>query len=406
MRNQIMKTPSFENKYQQLGQVYQLIEQFELIARTDLAKLSGYAPASITSLTKNLIDHKLILERTAQNLASRGRPAVGLSLSPFHWQFLCMTLSETEIALFVCDLSGNPIYQQQYELNLSSDNLAENVTTSLYDFLHSYPIELEKVLAVSVSVIGKLDRSKTTVTQLGNYALNCELSSVIQQIIAEKPVYFNEHFQLWLLAESTLGSLISHDDVIFLQLDDTINLSVLLRGELLHRDEHKRMNVDRMLMPKFSPLSDEIKPELSEKERYQLANQITFSALMPLIDRYLPNSFDETTQKIAWLCEQIQQENPKALAILEHITDNLSYMLFNLISIFSTEKIMFCSPLLSVKSPLFDKIQQKITDNLLQDDLHIDLVTSQYEWNSPMIPAAAIKYQLYSGNLIQNIIQL
>lgn len=39
-----MKTASLEHRYQHLGTVYRLIEQFELISRTDLAKLSGIAP--------------------------------------------------------------------------------------------------------------------------------------------------------------------------------------------------------------------------------------------------------------------------------------------------------------------------------------------------------------------------
>lgn len=400
-----MKTVSLDQKYHYLGRVYQLIEQFELISRTDLAKLSGYAPAAITGLSKNLIEHKLVLERAVQNLPSRGRPAVGLSLSPFHWQFLCMTISATQLSIFLCELSGKAIFQQHYPLDCVAENVQKNVTMSLKNFLALASVNDETLLAMSVSVIGKLDPTKTTITQLGNTSLCYELLPDLKQIL-DKPIYLNEHFQLWLLAESTLGSLISHNDVIFLQLDEAINLSVLLRGELLHRDEHKRMNVDKMLMPKFSTLSEFIARDVDEMSRYQLANQITFSALEKAIDYLLPNNLAQTDQKILWLCEQIQQETPEALQILEHITDNLSYMLLNLINIFSTEKIMLCSPLVSVKTPLFEKIREKITANLRQDSLNIDLVTSQYDWNSPFIPAVAIKYEIYAGNLIQNIIKL
>lgn len=400
-----MKTASLDQKYQSLGRVYQLIEQFELISRTDLAKLSGYAPAAITGLSKNLIEHKLVLERAVQNLPSRGRPAVGLSLSPFHWQFLCMTISATQLSIFLCELSGKAVHQHHYSLNLSNGDLAKTVTLSLKNFLTNYSVETNTLLALSISIIGKLDRTKTVITQLGNVHLESELLPELTEII-DKPIYLNEHFQLWLLAESALGSLISHNDVIFLQLDEAINLSVLLRGELLHRDEHKRMNVDKMLMPKFSELSEWIAGDLDEMTRYQLSNQITFSALEKVIDRLLPNEYKRIDEKIAWLCEHISQATPEALQILEHITDNLSYMLLNLINIFSTEKIMFCSPLVSIKTPLFEKIREKITANLRQDALNIDLVTSQYAWNSPFIPAAAIKYEIYAGNLIQNIIKL
>ncbi|MGX2966868.1 ROK family protein [Ursidibacter sp. B-7004-1] len=400
-----MKTASNDYKYQHLGQVYQLIEQFELISRTDIAKLSGYAPASITGLTKILIDNRLVLERTAQNLPSRGRPAVGLSLSPFHWNYLCITISSTTLSIFLCELSGKPIYQAKYPLpdNLIIDKVLLN---ALDDFLGNNPIDDERLCAVSVSIVGKLDKTKNIITQLGNYSLHCNLREILEKRL-NKPILINEHFQLWLLAESTLGSLISHDDVIFLQLDDEINLSVLLRGELLHKNEYKRMNVDRMVMPKFSELSDIVGQNLSDIERYQLINQITFSALEKLIDYYYPDNRNNTLQaKIDDLCQAILEDNSSALLILEHICDNLSYVLLNLISIFSTEKIMLCSPLVSIKNILFTKIEQKITASLRQEGLNIDLVTSQYEWDSPEIPSVAIKYEIYNGNLIQNIIQL
>lgn len=212
-----MKTASLDQKYQSLGRVYQLIEQFELISRTDLAKLSGYAPAVITGLSKQLIEHKLVLERAVQNLPSRGRPAVGLSLSPFHWQFLCMTISATQVSIFLCELSGKAVYQQHYPLNLANDDLTKSVTLSLKNFLTLSALETNTLLALSISVIGKLDRTKTVITQLGNVHLESKLLPELDQLI-EKPIYLNEHFQLWLLAESALGSLISHNDVIFCNL--------------------------------------------------------------------------------------------------------------------------------------------------------------------------------------------
>ena len=47
--NKEEKTPS---RLIQLGSIYRLIEQFEEISRIELSKLSGFAPATITSLTR------------------------------------------------------------------------------------------------------------------------------------------------------------------------------------------------------------------------------------------------------------------------------------------------------------------------------------------------------------------
>ena len=83
------KTPS---RLVQLGKIYRLIEQFEEISRIELSKLSGFAPATITSLTRDLIEKHLIMEKTVRNTDNRGRPAIALCVSPIYWQSLCVSL--------------------------------------------------------------------------------------------------------------------------------------------------------------------------------------------------------------------------------------------------------------------------------------------------------------------------
>lgn len=398
-----MKTASLEHRYQHLGTVYRLIEQFELISRTDLAKLSGIAPASITMLTKSLIDNGLIIERASQTLSSRGRPAVGLALSPFYWQFLCITLSAEKATLCLSDLSGMALSQQDYALNL--DTLSSDILKALDDFCLQVRLEPQNLFAVSVSVIGKVSTDKLAVIQLGQTTLHCPLKALLSQKFCQ-PILLNEHFSLWFLAESTLGHLIRHDDVIYLHLDEEINLSVKLKGTHLHHDEHKRMNVDKMLMPKLSPLSDEIGEHLDEWTRYQLKNQITFSALTRLIDRYLPNNCTSTPEKIALLCHCVEQKQSKALWILEHITQNLAYMLMNLINLFSIQTVMFNSPLLQIKHPLFERLHTHLHQKRLLNDTNVQIITSQYHWNSSHIPSIAIKLGIYDGRLLNQRLHL
>ncbi|WGE86269.1 ROK family protein [Actinobacillus equuli] len=394
-----------DNKTQHLGTIYRLVEQFELISRTDLAKLSGLAPASITNLTKSLIDNKFILERTVQNNTSRGRPAVGLAVSNFFWQLLCFTLSPDNVEISLCELNGKPIQTKHYPLSSKDYPQLDNyLQTCLNDLFWHSPMEANRILAVSISVVGQINAEHSKITRLGDTSIECAFVETLKTQF-DCPILLNEHFQLWLLTESTLGSLINNDNVIFLQLDEAVNLSVLLRGNLLH--QQSKMNVDKMLMPKFSSLSDVAAPsDCDEIQRYQLNHQVTFPAIIRLVDRYLPNTFTQHNEKIQYLCEQIEQQNETALMILEHISDNLAYVLMNLINIFSTEKIMFNSPLLRIKHILFEQIQQKLQNELLIGNHQVDLVTSQFEWNSPLIACSAIKQGIYEGNLIKDIIQL
>ncbi len=396
-----MKTVS-QHKYQHLGAVYRLIDQFELISRTDLSKLSGFAPAAITSYTKSLIDHQFVLERSVQDNHSRGRPAIGLAVSHLHWQLLCVTISPTQLEIALCGLDGNARCQQHIALQPEQyPQLEQYLLSALHHFFHRHQVNQQHLLALSISVIGRLNAARDTLIELGHQALHCELLAHLRHYFSQ-PILLNEHFQLWLLAESTLGSLIADEDVIFLQLDDSIHLSVLLRGALL--TQHSRMNVDKMLMPVFSELSHRTAPHLPPNEQAQLLNQVGSAALMRLIDRHLPNTLPHSREKLAFFLHLVEENHPMALAILHHIADNLAYVLMNLINIFSTPKVMISSPLLAVKAPLFARLQSQLAQHLLNDALVVDLVTSQYEWNSPVIPSIAIKEGIYHGDLIQNII--
>lgn len=391
-----------ENKAQHLGNIYRLVEQFELISRTDLAKLTGLAPASVTNLTKILIDNHFILERTVQNTLSRGRPSIGLSVSNFFWQLLCITIAPQKIEISLCKLDGTQICSDSYAVFTENyANLDDYIARCAEIFNQTYSVEEQTLLAVSICVVGKVDTEKNTIIQLGNQIIHCAINYKLQQLF-QRPVLLNEHFKLWLLAESTVGSLISQNNAIFLQLDDTVNLSVLLNGNLLYKQT--KMNIDTMLMPIFSRLSDEIHPELDTVHRYQLVNQVTFPAIAKLVDKYFPNKLNSNEQKIALLCEKIDENQTAALEILEHISNNLAYALMNLVNLFSSEKIMLNSPLNQVKKRLFTQISQKLHQNLLQSELKVDLVTSRYSWNSTLIASSAIKQGIYNGNLIKNSI--
>lgn len=250
-----------DNKALHLGKIYRLIEQFELISRTDLAKLSGLAPASVTNLTKILIDNHFILERTVQNTLARGRPSVGLAVSNFFWQLLCITVSPHKVEISLCELNGKQMYKQDYTISPQNyTQLDDNILKFIENFQQAQTIHKEQLLAVSISVIGKINAEKESITQLGNHNMLCHITPKLAQLF-DCPILLSEHFQLWLLAESTVGSLISQNNVIFIELDDTINVSVLLSGNLLHKQS--KMNVDNMHMPKFSQLSDETFPELT-----------------------------------------------------------------------------------------------------------------------------------------------
>lgn len=398
------KLPS---KLQQLGKVYRLIEQFEEISRIDLSKLSQFAPATITALTRELIDKKLIIERAVQNTEMRGRPAVGLCVSPFYWQAICAILMEDNFDIVLCELDGTPIERATYPLH-TDDFLQLNISLEKYlvHFLTKIKAQLNHPITFSIAVAGLLDKNTNHLVRLGKKTLDIDLQAIFVPHF-DIPIIITEYFQTWLLAESSLGSVIGCNNVIFLQLDDVINLSVLVQGKLLQCNGKSKINIDRLIVPNHNLLQELINIHLPELERYQLRHQITHEAIYQLIDQLYPkNILANNVDKIYFLCQQAKLGDASAVNILYFIADTLAYTLMNLVNIFSSEKIMLSSSLLPAKDILLERLNSSLAHYLSESDFCAEVVVSQYEWNNPIVIAAAIKQGIYDGSLLAHIMEL
>jgi transcriptional regulator of PTS gene len=387
---------------QHLGSIYRLIEQFELISRIDLSKISGFAPASITNLTRELINSHFVIERAVQNTIVRGRPAVGICLSPFYWQYLALTLSEKSLDISLCELNGKQIQQQLFPLD-KEQPLETFIIETIQVFLKHHSKATNHILACSLCILGRIDKSEQRV-YLGTQELNSDLQEALQANF-KFPVIVAEHFAMWTFAESHLGNAINSNNVIFLQFDDAINISVLSEGKIIKNEKQKRMNIDKVALPKFSELSDKIALDVPEVERHYLYNQVSNKAIYQLVDLLLPNELPNDESKIQFLCEQAQQDNPQAITIIHHLADNVSYLLMYLTNIFASEKIMINTRLLSVKDIFLQRLGLKLQDALLSDEQQVEIITSKFSWNDPNIASSAIKQQLYSGTLFADIVR-
>ncbi|MGC7560898.1 ROK family protein [Pasteurella sp. PK-2025] len=402
----IRKEDKLPLRLKQLGKIYQLVEQFEEISRIDLSKISSLAPATITALTRELINEKLIVERAVQNTESRGRPAIGLCVSPFYWQSLCATLVENRFEIILSELDGCTIKQVAYPLTAKELTQLEPVLTQyLQSFLQDTKQELNHLITFSIAVGGVLDREKRHLLKLGETELNIDLQALFAPHF-KTPILITEYFQTWLLAESALGSVINCDNVLFVQLDNGVNFSVLLKGEVLSNRYQTRSSINRMIVPKHNALQELISPDLADIERYQLKNQITHKAIYPLIHHFYPETESlHSTEKIDFLCEKANVGEENAQQILFHVADSLAYILMNLVNIFGSEKVMLSASYLGAKDLFLTRLNSQLKQHLTDVYAKVEVITGKYEWNSPVIATSAIKQGIYDGSLLGHFIR-
>ncbi len=119
--------------------VYRLIDQKGPISRIQIADVSQLAPASVTKITRQLLERGLIKE-VAQQASTGGRRAISLTTetSPFH--SIAVRLGRDYIQLSLFDLSTKELASEYQEFHYSNqEHLLDGLKLLLEGFISKKP---------------------------------------------------------------------------------------------------------------------------------------------------------------------------------------------------------------------------------------------------------------------------
>ncbi len=189
------------------GSVYKLIDQYGPISRIELSKRSLLAPASITKITRELIEAHLIKETQYQESTSRGRPAIGLLPANEGWQFLSIRLGRGYLTIALHELGGDILVEERQEIAaLQQDAVLKTLLDEINTFFANHVGELDRITAIAVSLPGLINTEKGMVLQMPHYDVhNLELGPAIHEATG-LPVFIGNDTRSWALAEKLFGN--------------------------------------------------------------------------------------------------------------------------------------------------------------------------------------------------------
>lgn len=123
--------------------VYRLIDLQGPISRIQVADVSQLAPASVTKITRQLLERGLIKE-VAQQASTGGRRAISLtteSAPPFH--SIAIRLGRNYIELTIFDLSGKHIASAAHQFNYATQ---QELTDGLLGHIRQFIADNQNVL--------------------------------------------------------------------------------------------------------------------------------------------------------------------------------------------------------------------------------------------------------------------
>ena len=199
------------------------------IARTSIAARLGLSPATVTSITRELIESGIV--RTADRAPSRGgRPALLLEIVGTSAHAFGVKIAPDHLVGVVVDLDGSVIRQYDERLDLSASGGFEAAVAVLRRWLDA---EETPLLGVGLGVPGVVDSSTGTVTSplIGwrEFALRDALQAALGI-----PVLVDNDVNTLAISERVYGRGRDVEDFIALTLGRGVGLGIVAGGDIYH----------------------------------------------------------------------------------------------------------------------------------------------------------------------------
>jgi len=387
------------------GRVYKLIDQKGPISRIDLSKESELAPASITKITRELIDAHLIHETTVQEAISRGRPAVGLQTNNEGWQFLSMRLGRGYLTIALHELGGEVLIDTKIEIHeIDQDDVLQRLLFEVEEFFQTYADQLDRVTSIAITLPGLVNSEKGIVLQMPHYNVNnLALGPEIYKATG-LPVFIANDTRAWALAEKLFGHSQDVDNSILISIHHGLGAGIILDGRVLQGrngnigelghiqiDRNgKRCHCGNIGCLETVASSQAIREQVAERIANGEASSLSEIAEITIED----------------ICSAAAEGDLLAVEVIEQLGAYLGAAIAIVINLFNPEKILIGGVINQAKSVLYPAIQHCIEQQSLPV-YHKDLklVESRFYKQATMPGAALVKQALYDGLLLMKVVE-
>lgn len=147
-------------RHQNRGIILQLLRHDSSIARVDLGRQTKLSPATVTSITSDLIGEGLVRECLLSKLdrtGSRGRPKVYLTLNGDAAFIVGIKISANKIEMILADYRGNKLDLKNRDIpteNFTAHRFTEYLIQTLKSFCDSNNVLPEDLAEIGISAQG------------------------------------------------------------------------------------------------------------------------------------------------------------------------------------------------------------------------------------------------------------
>ncbi|WP_276902729.1 ROK family protein [Frischella perrara] len=382
--------------------IYRLIVQQSPISRIQLAEISQLAPASITKITRQLLNTKLIKEVDIQQ-STGGRPAVSIVAKFDYYQAISIQLSRSHVMIELYNLGAKTLASKRFPLNDFSQQQTQNYLISLIElFCLEQQKKIKNLIAISVVMPGVIDSVKGIVRYTPHIDVN---NWALAEILMGKfsvPIFIGNDVQSLALAESYFGTTQSVDDSILVRVHRGIGSGVIINQQLLMNHNQSACEVghiqvnqlgERCHCGNFGCLENQVINVEIEKRARLLLEQGYKSKLTP------------SKCDILTICQLANQGDELAEKLIRSAGEHLGRAVAIMVNIFNPQCIVLAGELTKSPEILLNAVNNALnSQSLKQLRENLLLKCSSLDDRSAIGAFALVQQALFDGSLLMKLL--
>ncbi|MGD0707973.1 MAG: ROK family transcriptional regulator [Anaerolineaceae bacterium] len=324
------------------------------ISRADLAHLTGLSPATVTSITGNLIREDLVFEKETGD-SNGGRPPILLALNPRGGFVVGVKLMENHAVAALTDLNATVLFKETIEF---PDDHLDTVIGSLVDLVNRLisqgVIRKKQLLGVGVGLAGVVDSSQGVLRQSPFFGWTDTPLRDLLQTGLHVPVYIDNDVNTLTLGEKWLGNELPVDNFIVVTVGRGIGMGIVIDGQIYRGKSGGAGEFGHVVVDPNGPLCDCGKHGCLE-------SYVSDGALLATARKEVGEDirdFDDLLQRAA-------SGNAKAVQVFTRAGQLLGQEIANLVNILDPKLILISGEGVRMGEIFFSAVKEAVKQNVM-----------------------------------------
>jgi N-acetylglucosamine repressor len=383
--------------------VFRTIREASLISRAELAKHTGLNPATLTHITRELLEQGLI-EEAGFGESRGGRRRSMLRICSQKGYIIAIRLSRANIQGILTDIDMHEIFRQTVHASLSNpfDINLPALLGLINKLIEQSGIERKKILGVGICAPGPLDARKGILIAPPNFPgwPNTSLCQIVERETGF-PTFLDNDANAAALAEKWFGAARDMDNFAYLLIEDGVGGGLVVNGDIYRGNHDVAGEIGHMTIQADGPQCScgnsgclEIYASPRTAEEY-VARSIAAGRASTIVD--LTSGAEEANFEI--IAKAAHAGDSLALEALQPIVRALVIGITNMINLFDPETVIIGGKISLVGDLIQNELQDQVNRRVLpRGGQVIPILFSGLNADSPVIGA----FSLVLRELFQN----